>query len=398
MFDREICKAIDECEGIDIANHDLLLPSPVPTYHSQSTTELGLGGERHEAKKSMISRNVTGTQIEIGDEFEPQTPISHFDPISLNLLEPPIDRRRYARRIRSWWMLISELWVYRLLLLVSTMVMVSVLITGKQRHSISLCPLLNSSSSKLSPGDLLNPVPPVEHLIPDLYRSNWSSSKNMISKLDYDLIEPIDPQNGKGSGWTIVFIHGLGAPNASHAYQWRESLLSTLHRPPNYEPIGNLTGLRFLFPKAPIMPITVYGHEPRGGERPGWFDIKDWRDLNYLEDEEGLRESCILISNILHEQIRTSKMDLNKTIIAGFSQGKSSAFEMIIGSLSIFQSTLDCLLMNAITQAWVLKYLDRLFFFLLWFQSFVGAVMALLLSLSLFEPPAATLLLVSYLH
>lgn len=197
-----------------------------------------------------------------------------------------------------------------------------------------------------SPGSILTQAPTPEHLDPQLYRASWTTSESNLRPIDFDVIEPIDDQNGKGIGWTIVFIHGLGSSNSSHGYQWREYLLSPLDRPPNSQRIGNLTGLRFILPKAPIIPITVYSDQPNQGERPGWFDIKDWRDLNYLEDEQRLRESCIQISAVIYSQIRQSKMQMKKTIIAGFSQ---------------------------------------------------GAVMSLLTTLALFEPPAATLMLSGYL-
>ncbi|KAH9810445.1 Phospholipase/Carboxylesterase-domain-containing protein [Melampsora americana] len=210
--------------------------------------------------------------------------------------------------------------------------------------------LLHSSSSTTLNvtllGSELNPPPPPEHLVSQIYRSDWTLKKPGITPLEFDVLEPIDPRQGKGIGWTVVFLHGLGSVNSTHGYQWRETILSTLNRPLDQQKIGNLSGLRFILPKAPVIPITVYSNEPKGGERPGWFDIKDWRDLNYLEDEEGLKRSCIQIASIIIEQIKGSKMQMNKTIIAGFSQ---------------------------------------------------GAVMSLLTSLLLFEPPAATLILSGYL-
>ncbi|KAG0140182.1 hypothetical protein CROQUDRAFT_665549 [Cronartium quercuum f. sp. fusiforme G11] len=164
-------------------------------------------------------------------------------------------------------------------------------------------------------------APAKESLEPLLYRRNWTSSNDGISPLDYDVIEPLSPGVGKGKGWTVVFIHGLGALNASHGWQWRDFLLSKHSISNTQSQIGKLDGLRFIFPKAPIRPITVFDGSENHGSRPGWFDVKDWRDLNFLEDEEGLRESCIGIAMILSEQIRLGLMKMEWTIIAGFSQG-----------------------------------------------------------------------------
>ncbi|MBW0468807.1 hypothetical protein O181_008522, partial [Austropuccinia psidii MF-1] len=153
------------------------------------------------------------------------------------------------------------------------------------------------------------------------YRQNWTNPNPTLAPLAFDALEPLDSVNGTGLGWTIVFIHGLGAVNASHAYQWRDALLSKFSDPLHGTNLGNLTGLRFIFPKAPIGPVTIYDSEPDHGARPRWFDITHWEDLNYLEDEEGERQSIIGISAILKDQINSGKIQMNQTIFSGFSQG-----------------------------------------------------------------------------
>ncbi|EGG07115.1 uncharacterized protein MELLADRAFT_86058 [Melampsora larici-populina 98AG31] len=119
---------------------------------------------------------------------------------------------------------------------------------------------------------------------------------------------------------TVVFIHGLDSPDSSHGHKWQGTFLSTLQQPLEPLSIRNLTDLRFILPEGRIIPITVYSDQPNGGARPGWFNINDWRDLNYLEDEDGLRRSRIQISTIIAEQVRESKMQMNKIIIAGFDE------------------------------------------------------------------------------
>lgn len=258
----------------------------------------------------------------------------------------------WTQRNVIFWSFASWLWDHRFVLLCLSITFFSSFILGAHvgprlhHRSNSLLPASPTTLNVTLLGSKLNPPPPPEHLVSQLYRADWTVTKPGITSLDFDVLEPIDPTQGKGRGWTVVFLHGLGSVNSTHGYQWRETLLSTLRRPPNQQTIGNLSGLRFILPKAPVIPITVYSDQPNGGERPGWFDIKDWRDLNYLEDEEGLKRSCIQISTVIVEQIKESKMQMNSTIIAGFSQ---------------------------------------------------GAVMSLLTSLSLFEPPAATLILSGYL-
>ncbi|EGG07116.1 uncharacterized protein MELLADRAFT_86059 [Melampsora larici-populina 98AG31] len=94
------------------------------------------------------------------------------------------------------------------------------------------------------------------------------------------------------------------------------------------------THWKLILPKAPIIPFTVYSDQPNGGARPVWFNINDWRDLNYLEEEDELMRSCIHV-----EQVRESKMQMNKTIIAGFSQGYHSCFQLFPGSIDQLPST-----------------------------------------------------------
>jgi len=186
-------------------------------------------------------------------------------------------------------------------------------------------------------------IPPRERFTSSEYRANWTSPHPDVPKVAYDFIPPLDSNNGRGLGWTVMFIHGLGSLNASDGYQWRDALLSTYRDPLSNKSFGGLTGLKFLLPKAPVKPVTVYSALKNQGARPRWFDIKDWRDLHYLEDEEGLRQSIIGLSTILNDEVLSGRVQLNQTIIAGFSQG---AVMSVLLTLTLPQPPAACIMMS----------------------------------------------------
>ncbi|EFP87056.2 uncharacterized protein PGTG_13275 [Puccinia graminis f. sp. tritici CRL 75-36-700-3] len=187
-------------------------------------------------------------------------------------------------------------------------------------------------------------IPPRERFTSTEYRANWTNPDVDVPQVAYDVIPPVDSINGRGLGWSVLFIHGLGALNASDGYRWRDILLSNYSEPQlTGNSFGNLTGVKFILPKAPIRPITVYAAQENRGARPGWFDIKDWRDLHYLEDEEGLRQSVIGLSTILKNEALAGRIQLNQTIIAGFSQG---AVMSLLLTLTLPQPPAACVMMS----------------------------------------------------
>ncbi len=73
----------------------------------------------------------------------------------------------------------------------------------------------------------------------------------------------------------MVWLHGLGDSGDGFA-----PIVPELRLPKS-------SGIRFLFPHAPVRPITING----GMQMRGWYDIKTW-DLNDRADETGVRESA----------------------------------------------------------------------------------------------------------
>ena len=101
----------------------------------------------------------------------------------------------------------------------------------------------------------------------------------------------------------VIWLHGLGADGNDFA-----SLLPQLD-------LAGCPGIRFIFPSAPSMPVTVNG----GFVMPAWYDIIG-RSSNELEDESGIERSAKAIEALI-ERERSRGIAPNKIVLAGFSQG-----------------------------------------------------------------------------
>lgn len=103
---------------------------------------------------------------------------------------------------------------------------------------------------------------------------------------------------------TIIWLHGLGADG---------------HDFVDIVPQLNLPNVRFIFPHAPVRPITLNGGYPMRG----WYDIYDLIDRS-REDEIGVRESAELIDALIQREIDNG-IPTEKILLAGFSQGCAMA-------------------------------------------------------------------------
>jgi phospholipase/carboxylesterase len=119
-------------------------------------------------------------------------------------------------------------------------------------------------------------------------------------------IELVTGDNPKG---TVIWMHGLGADC------W------------DFVPIVKELGLpetlplRFIFPQAPMRPITINN----GHVMPGWYDIS-MQDIARKPDEAGVRESQTAIDQLIEREL-TRGMASDKIILAGFSQGGAIALQ-----------------------------------------------------------------------
>ncbi len=101
----------------------------------------------------------------------------------------------------------------------------------------------------------------------------------------------------------IIWLHGLGADG--HDF---ESIVPELRLPQDLK-------IRFIFPHAPTMPVTVNG----GYVMPAWYDIYDGGVLAG-EDEEGMRRSQVQITELIEAE-KKKGIQAKRIVLAGFSQG-----------------------------------------------------------------------------
>jgi len=113
----------------------------------------------------------------------------------------------------------------------------------------------------------------------------------------------IETQKNTTPAYSIIWLHRLGA----YAHDFKNI--------PSELKLSSDLNIRFIFPNAPIRPITINGGFPMRG----WYDIKSLTDLNH-EDEEGILASYKLIGNLINEQINLG-IESKNIFLAGFSQG-----------------------------------------------------------------------------
>ncbi|WP_350594725.1 MULTISPECIES: alpha/beta fold hydrolase [unclassified Pseudoalteromonas] len=102
---------------------------------------------------------------------------------------------------------------------------------------------------------------------------------------------------------TVIWLHGLGDSGEGFA-----PVAPQLQLP-------NELGLRFIFPHAPVQPVTING----GMEMRSWYDIKSI-ELDKRADEQGVRDSAAKVEQLINQEIANG-ISADKIILAGFSQG-----------------------------------------------------------------------------
>ena len=121
------------------------------------------------------------------------------------------------------------------------------------------------------------------------------------------LLDTLDKQTGPDPRATVIVLHGLGADGN------------------DLVPIANELDLsaagvvRFVFPHAPVIPVTING----GYRMRAWYDILG-ADLVQREDEKGLRSSLAQVEALI-EREKARGIPASRIVLAGFSQGCAMA-------------------------------------------------------------------------
>ncbi len=117
------------------------------------------------------------------------------------------------------------------------------------------------------------------------------------------MTDPVVIETASAPTGSIIWLHGLGADG--HDF---EPIVPELRLPDSLS-------LRFVFPHAPVRPVTVNG----GMAMRAWFDIRDFGKAG-VPDIEGIEASCAILDGLVDAEIERG-VPRERIVLAGFSQG-----------------------------------------------------------------------------
>jgi len=118
-----------------------------------------------------------------------------------------------------------------------------------------------------------------------------------------ELLEHVTIDTADNPEISVIWLHGLGADGNDFVPIVRELDLS------------GLPGIRFIFPHARQIPVTVNG----GYVMRAWYDITG-AELVRREDENGLRASQLEVEAFIARE-KARGVPASRIVLAGFSQG-----------------------------------------------------------------------------
>ncbi len=124
--------------------------------------------------------------------------------------------------------------------------------------------------------------------------------------------ETVEVTTGENPVGSVIWLHGLGADG--HDF---EAIVPELRIPKDLP-------LRFVFPHAPIRPVTING----GMAMRAWYDILSL-DAKGRADEDGVRESSAMLAALVRRE-QERGVDTGNIVIAGFSQGGAIAINVAL--------------------------------------------------------------------
>ena len=122
-----------------------------------------------------------------------------------------------------------------------------------------------------------------------------------------DTAETVEVGGGEKPDGTVIWLHGLGADG--HDF---EPIVAELD-------LDKQADLRFVFPHAPVRPVTINGGIPMRA----WYDVMSL-DRSGPQDEAGIRDSAETLKRLI-EREHDRGVDYDRVVLAGFSQGGAIA-------------------------------------------------------------------------
>ena len=122
-----------------------------------------------------------------------------------------------------------------------------------------------------------------------------------------ELLEALEVQSAPSPGAAVIWMHGLGADGHDFV-----DIPPLLRLPPRL-------AVRFVFPHAPMQPVTING----GMVMRAWYDVRPDAGAR-REDEAGVRASQRRIEALIARE-KTRGVPASRLVLAGFSQGGAMA-------------------------------------------------------------------------
>jgi len=128
------------------------------------------------------------------------------------------------------------------------------------------------------------------------------------------ILPSLEHETGPTPDATVIWLHGLGADGHDFA-----PIVPQLHLPP-------ALGIRFIFPHAPAIPVTVNG----GYVMPAWYDIYEM-DIDRTVDTVQLLASAAAVERMIERELARG-IESSRIILAGFSQGGAVVYQAALSS------------------------------------------------------------------
>lgn len=116
-------------------------------------------------------------------------------------------------------------------------------------------------------------------------------------------LESVVQETGPQPDHAIIWLHGLGADGHDFV-----PIVPHLKA-------AQLRPVRFIFPHAPIRPVTING----GMAMRAWYDIIG-ASIDRDQDEAGILASVEAVNDVIQQQIKDG-FNADRIVVAGFSQG-----------------------------------------------------------------------------
>ncbi|MEO8160657.1 MAG: alpha/beta fold hydrolase [Arenimonas sp.] len=121
------------------------------------------------------------------------------------------------------------------------------------------------------------------------------------------MLETVEQATRPRVAWSVIWLHGLGADGHDFA-----PIVPELVR-------KDWPGIRFVFPHAPVRPVTING----GTRMRAWYDIQSL-SVDDRADEAGVRESIAAIDALIARE-RDRGVPPARQLLVGFSMGGALA-------------------------------------------------------------------------